>query len=315
MTSENARLLRLATYASVITASVLILAKLVAWLVTGSVTVLASLVDSLMDAGASLVNLIAVRYALLPPDDDHRFGHGKAEALAGLAQAAFIVGSSLFLILNAIDRLRHPQPLTEIGVGVAVMFFAILATGVLLVIQHRVIARTQSTAVRADALHYATDLATNAATLVALFLALYGWSGADPWFALAIAAYILYSAVEIGRDAVDLLMDRELAPEERAQIIALATAVPEVGNIHALRTRRSGPTKLIQLHVGLPDELSLVEAHAISDQVEARLHAAFPDADIIIHQDPLSLGDEGDGSGTLSPGTGRAASSAARDPG
>jgi len=300
LTTDNARLLRLATYASVVTASLLILAKLVAWLMTGSVTVLASLVDSLMDAGASVVNLIAVRYALLPPDEDHRFGHGKAESLAGLAQAAFILGSSLFLVLNAVDRLRHPQPLTEIGVGVAVMLFAILATVVLLAIQYRVIARTQSTAIRADALHYATDLATNAATLLALVLALYGWSGLDPWFALAIAAYIFYSALTIARDAIDLLMDRELPAEERARIVELAMSVPQVGNVHALRTRRSGPTKLIQLHVGLPDELTLSEAHAISDQVEALLQLAFPEGDIIIHQDPLSLGDESAGSSTPS---------------
>ncbi len=299
MTTENARLLRLATNASVITASLLILAKLVAWLLTGSITVLASLVDSLMDVGASLVNLVAVRYALQPPDEEHRFGHGKAEALAGLAQAAFIIGSSMFLVLNALDRLRHPQPLTELGVGIGVMVFAMAATAVLLTIQYRVVARTQSTAVAADALHYATDLATNAATLVALVLALYGWSGLDPWFALAIAAYILYSAVHIARDAIDLLMDRELKPEERQRIRDLALSVPQVGNIHALRTRRSGQTKLIQLHVGLPDDLTLAQAHAISDQVEARLQAAFPEADIIIHQDPLSLGDEGAEGGPL----------------
>ena len=295
MTTDKSRLLRLATYASVATAGILILAKLVAWLMTGSITVLASLVDSLMDAGASIVNLFAVRYALLPPDDEHRFGHGKAEALAGLAQAAFIIGSSVFLVLNAVDRLRHPQPLTEIGVGVTVMVFAILATAALLIFQYRVIAQTQSTAVRADALHYATDLATNAATLLALILALYGWSGLDPWFGLAIAAYILYSAVHIARDAIDLLMDRELAPEERARIRELALSVPKVGNVHALRTRQSGQTKLIQLHVGLPDELTLAAAHTISDQVEAKLQAAFPEADIIIHQDPMSLGDEGAG--------------------
>jgi ferrous-iron efflux pump FieF len=296
LSTDHARLLKLATYASVATASVLILAKLAAWLVTGSVAVLASLVDSLMDVGASLVNLFAVRYALLPPDEDHRFGHGKAESLAGLAQAAFIAGSSVFLILNAVDRLHHPQTIVDIGVGVAVMLFAMLATVALLIVQHRVIAQTQSTAVRADALHYATDLATNSATLAALVLALYGWPGLDPWFALAIAAYILYSALHIGRDAVDLLMDRELSAEDRAHILALACSVPQVGNVHALRTRRSGPTKLIQLHVCLPDELSLTEAHAISDEVEARLQDAFPDADIIIHQDPLSLGDEGEAS-------------------
>ena len=165
MTPEIARLLRIATYASVATASILIVAKLAAWLLTGSVSVLASLVDSLMDAGASLVNLFAVRYSLMPADDEHRFGHGKAEALAGLGQATFIVGSAVFLVLHAIDRLLHPQPLAQVGVGLAVMLFAIVATLILLLVQHHVIRRTHSTAIRADALHYATDLATNSATV------------------------------------------------------------------------------------------------------------------------------------------------------
>ena len=209
-TDEIPRLLRLATYASVGTAVLLILVKLGAWLVTGSVSVMASLIDSLMDAFASLINLLAVRYSLQPADADHGFGHGKAEALAGLGQAAFIAGSAAFLSLHAVDRLLHPQPLTHIGAGVAVMVFAIAATGALLSLQHQVIRRTQSTAIRADALHYATDLATNAATLIALALAAFGWAGLDPLFALGIAAFILYSAYRIARDAIDLLMDREL---------------------------------------------------------------------------------------------------------
>jgi len=292
MTPHVTRLLRIATYASVATAGILIVGKLAAWLLTGSVSVLASLVDSLMDAGASLVNLFAVRFSLMPADDEHRFGHGKAEALAGLGQATFIAGSAVFLILSAIDRLLHPLPLMQIGVGVAVMLFAIGATIVLLSIQHHVIKQTQSTAIRADALHYATDLATNTATLTALILAHFGFPGLDPLFALGIAAYILYSAFHIARDATRLLMDRELPEEEREHISAIASGTPGVIGVHGLRSRQSGQIKVIQLHLELADELPLIEAHRISTAAEERLRREFPFADIIIHQDPASLGDE-----------------------
>lgn len=292
--AEHGRLLRLATYASVGTAAVLILVKLGAWLLTGSVSVMASLLDSVMDAAASLVNLFAVRYSLRPPDIDHRFGHGKAEALAGLGQSAFIAGSAVFLSLHAVERLLNPEPLTQVGVGIAVMGFAIVATLALLAVQRHVIRRTQSTAIRADALHYATDLAANTATLVALVLASWGWPALDPLFALGIAAYILYSAYQIARDAVNLLMDRELDAQSREAILRAAAAVPGVLGVHGLRTRRSGPTPVIQLHLALADGLPLIEAHRVSLAVEAVLLDLMPGADVIIHQDPVSLGLEGE---------------------
>ncbi|HKK13529.1 MAG TPA: cation diffusion facilitator family transporter [Gammaproteobacteria bacterium] len=290
MASEpsSARLLRLGTYASVATAAVLIAAKLFAWLVTGSMSVLASLVDSLMDVGASLVNLVAVRYSLMPADAEHRFGHGKAEALAGLAQATFIAGSAVFLILEAVDRLRHPRGLEQIGLGVAVMVFSIVVTLGLLVVQRRVIARTGSTAIRADALHYATDVATGASVILALVLTrAFGWTGVDAWFAIAISLYILASAWRIGRDAFHVLLDRELPAGERQRIKELAGREQQVKGVHGLRTRQSGRQKIIQLHLELDASLSLSEAHRIADAVEARILDAFPDADVIIHQDPV----------------------------
>jgi ferrous-iron efflux pump FieF len=289
----TARLLRLATYASVGTASLLILAKLVAWLLTGSVSVLASLVDSAMDAGASLVNLFAVRWSLLPPDEDHRFGHGKAQALAALGQATFIAGSALFLGLQALDRLIHPRAVEEIGVGLAVICFAIVLTLGLLTIQRHVIQQTGSPAIRADALHYATDLATNSATLIALLLALFGWSGFDPIFGLAIGIYILYSAAQIGHEAIQLLMDRELPEPQRHHIVELARAVPMVRGVHDLRTRQSGQSLIIQLHLELDDQLPLTRAHRIATEAEMQIRAHYPDSDIIIHQDPASLGPGG----------------------
>jgi ferrous-iron efflux pump FieF len=240
-----------------------------------------------MDAMASLVNLFAVRYSLQPADAEHRYGHGKAEALAGLGQAAFIAGSALFLVLESIDRLLHPKPLTALAVGIAVILFAMLATVLLVAIQRHVIRRTGSTAIKADSLHYLTDLITNASILVALILGAMGWPGLDPWFALGIAAYILYSAWHIGREAVQLLMDRELPPEVRQRIVELAYAPPQVRGVHDLRTRQSGHTYFIQLHLELDDHLPLREAHAIADGVEESVRRAFPGAEVLIHQDPV----------------------------
>ena len=285
---RRAQLLRLATGASVTVAGVLIAGKLAAWLATGSVTVLASLVDSLMDAAASLINLMAVRYSLQPADDEHRFGHGKAEALAGLGQATFIAGSALFLLLEAVNRLVNPAPLDAVAAGIGVMAFAVVATLLLLGIQRHVIRLTGSTAIKADSLHYATDLATNLATILALVLASMGWNGADPLFALAIATYIFYSAFDIGREAVALLMDRELPDGVRAQIRDLAFSQPDVLGLHDVRTRQAGHQYFVQLHVELDDELPLRRAHAITNAIEAAIAEVFPGAEVIVHQDPVS---------------------------
>ena len=286
--ARAARLLRLATYASVTTATVLIAGKLAAALLTGSVSVLASLVDSMMDVAASIINLMAVHYSLQPPDREHRFGHGKAEPLAGLVQAAFIAGSAVFLILHAVDRLLHPQPLNDALVGVGVLIFSIVATVVLLLFQHHVIRLTHSTAIRADALHYATDLLTNAATILALGLAMLGWPLADPIFAIGIALYILYSAGQIGYEAIQLLMDHELPLEVHARIREIVRGHPQVRGVHDVRTRRSGQTYFIQLHLMLDDQLPLVVAHRVADEVEAAIKGVFPNADVLIHEDPAS---------------------------
>lgn len=287
MTAESVRLLRLATWASVITAAVLISGKFGAWLLTSSVSILASLIDSLLDLAASFLNLAAVRYSLVPADEEHRFGHGKAESLAGLGQATFIAGSAAFLILHAIDRLRHPQTLTELTVGMAVMLFSVVATVLLLAIQRYVIRHTGSTAIRADSLHYATDLLTNLSTILALMLTAWGWHNVDALFAIGIAVYILKSAGQIGFEAVQLLMDRELPPEDQAHILAIARQFPGVHGVHDLRTRRSGQTCFIQLHVELNGGMPLAEAHAITQQVQTALQKVFPNGDIIIHQDPV----------------------------
>ncbi len=283
---DRAGLLKLASVASVLTAGFLIVAKLAAWSVTGSVSVLASLVDSVMDSIASLINLFAIRYSLQPADEDHRFGHGKAEPLAGLAQAAFIAGSAVFLVFHAIDRLRFTQSLEQVGIGVGVMVLAIVMTLGLLVIQRYVIRKTNSTAIRADSLHYLTDLLTNVSVLLALYLSSLGWTWADPVFAIVVAIYIFYSAFQIGQEAFQQLMDRELPEEILQKIQAIAMSHPEVTGTHELRTRQAGHTRFVQLHLELHENLPLKYAHAIADEVEAEILAYLPGAEVMIHQDP-----------------------------
>jgi len=287
--TDMARLMRLATYASLSVAVALILAKTLAWVLTDSVSLLATLIDSTLDAIASLVNLLAVRHAVTPADKEHRFGHGKAEALAGLAQAAFIAGSAGFLLLESGRRLLHPVQLEYWGPGIAVMLFSIAATLALLFFQRYVISRTDSTAIKADALHYRTDFLINGSVILALYLAGRGWGGFDALFAIGISLYILYSAWAIVRQSLDDLMDRELPSGERDAIKQIAISHPEVRGMHDLRSRRSGMATFLQLHLEVDDDLTLVEAHKVSDEVEWKLQEAYPTAEIIIHIDPVSV--------------------------
>ena len=287
--AERARLLRLATYASLAVAFILVFAKAIAWVVTDSVSLLATLIDSILDATASLVNLLAVRHAITPADREHRFGHGKAEALAGLGQAAFVAGSAGFLLLVSGRRLLHQEPLEAYGAGVAVMLLSIAATLVLTAFQRHVIRKTDSTAIKADALHYRADLFVNGSVILALLLSTRGWTSVDPLFAIAIALYIVYSAWAIVRQSLDDLMDRELPTAEREAIKHIAVAHPDVRGLHDLRSRRSGIATFLQLHLEVDDDLTLMQAHDISDEVEKKLQQSYPSAEIIIHIDPASV--------------------------
>ncbi|CAK0761869.1 Cation-efflux pump FieF [Gammaproteobacteria bacterium] len=285
--SEAGVLLRRASRASVATAMILVFAKLGAWLATGAASLLATLIDSLLDTLASLTNLLALHYALQPADREHRFGHGKLESLAGLAQALFIGGSGMFLISEALNRLFHPRPLTNTGIGIMVMVFAMIATYLLLRFQHRVIRVTSSTAIRADSLHYGTDLLTNGAVLVALaYERLFDWEYLDPILALGIAIYVLYSAGQIAWEAGQLLMDRELPELERELIVRLAREHPEVRGVSELKTRRAGTTVFIQFQLEICGSISLEKAHHVTEEVESKINAHFPNAEIHIHQEP-----------------------------
>lgn len=280
-------LMKRATFAAVAVAGVLIATKLGAWLTTGSISLLASLVDSVMDILASMINLVAVRHALQPADPEHRFGHGKLEPLASLGQAAFITGSGLFLIVESVGRLIHPRIVERGAVGIGVMVFAIVATFALVLYQRHVVRLTGSTAIKADSLHYASDVLVNGGVIVALILsATVGWTLADPIAAIAVAGVIIYSAVRIALEAFDHLMDRELPDDERERIKRIALEHPAVIDCHDLKTRRSGIDTFIQIHLEMNGALSLSEVHDISDEVEAALQAAFPTAEIIIHADP-----------------------------
>lgn len=289
VSAEHAQLMRRATRLALAVALTLVVCKAVAWWLSGSVSLLAGLTDSLLDGAASLLNLLAVHYSLRPADDDHRYGHGKAEALAGLGQGAFISVSAILVCVQGVDRLLHPEPLGAPALGIAVMVLSLVLTLALLKYQHHVVKETGSTAIRADSLHYRSDLLLNSSILVALVLAGYGWERLDAVFGIGIAAYIFWSALSIVREAGAVLMDTELSPEISEDMHRLACEVPGVVGCHDLRTRVSGTRWFVQMHLELPGQLPLIEAHALCDQVEAAIHAQYPRAEVLVHADPLEV--------------------------
>ncbi|RKQ40507.1 CDF family cation-efflux transporter FieF [Enterobacter sp. R1(2018)] len=289
MNQQYGQLVSRAAIAATVMASLLLLIKIFAWWYTGSVSILAALVDSLVDIAASLTNLLVVRYSLQPADEEHTFGHGKAESLAALAQSMFISGSALFLFLTGIQHLAAPTPMKQPLTGVVVTVIALFSTIILVTFQRWVVRKTQSQAVRADMLHYQSDVMMNGAILIALALSWYGWHRADALFALGIGVYILYNAIRMGHEAVQSLLDRALPDAEHQAIINIVTSWPGVRGAHDLRTRQSGPTRFIQLHIEMEDNLPLVQAHVIAEQVEQAILHHFPGSDVIIHQDPCSV--------------------------
>jgi len=289
----DARLMTIATYAAVCMALTLITIKFAGWLMTDSVSLLSTLIDSLLDVGASTVNLLAVRHALQPADEEHRFGHGKAESLAGLAQAAFISGSAVFLLLQAGERLYHPSLVTNTWVGYGVMAFSIVATLALVLFQKYVVKRTGSLAISADSAHYTMDVLVNVSVVASLFLSTQlGWVLADPLFAIAISFYILHGAYEVGIAAYHVLMDRELPDKERAKIKEIALKHPKVNDVHDLRTRLSGQDSFIQMHLEMNGNHTLYVAHEIAEDVMLQVQNAFPNAEVLIHQDPVGIDEQ-----------------------
>ena len=284
------KLMRTAAIVSVAVAGVLIATKFAAWILTDSVSLLSSLIDSFLDAAASLVNLIAIHHALQPADREHRFGHGKAEPLASLIQAAFICGSAGFLLIEAGKRLAHPQNVSNTDIGYAVMVFSIVVTIALVAFQRYVVKKSGSIAIDADSLHYKTDVLINLGVMFSLFLSSYlGWIYADPIIAILIAGYIVKGAWGIGTMALAILMDRELDDDERQKIRKIVMAHEEVKGLHDLRTRSSGINVFIQFHLELDGDMPLKDAHEISEAVESELMEAYPNAEVIIHEDPEGI--------------------------
>src|SRR6266513_4933446 len=254
-----------ATYASLAVAAVLIAAKLVVWISTDSVALLSSLVDSFVDAAASLVTFFAVRHATVPADREHRFGHGKAEPLAALGQSAFLVGSAVLLMFEAVRRLVSPAPIEDPAAGIAVMVFSIIVTLGLVAYQRHVVRHTGSLAIGADELHYRSDLALNLGVIATLAIGyLFRVPLLDPLFGGAVGLWIIYSAAKIAQLSLVQLMDRELPDEERARVRAIAEGHPEVTAVHDIRTRIAGPTAFIQLHIEMDGEMNLLHAHEVS---------------------------------------------------
>ncbi|MGH6911235.1 MAG: cation diffusion facilitator family transporter [Phenylobacterium sp.] len=285
--AESAALTRRVTMLSVATAAILVAIKAAAWAASGSVALLASMADSGLDLVASLITFFAVRYAAAPPDAEHRFGHGKAEAFASLVQGGLVFASAALIGREAIGNLLHPKPVAAEGWAMAVMVVSIVLTAGLVTLQGRVLKQTTSVAVSGDRAHYFSDLASNAIALIGIGAS--AWlhmAGIDAAAALVIAGLLLWGAIGVFREASNQLMDRELPDEARARIVALVGEDPQISDVHQLRTRASGPYVHMQMHVQLDPQLTLDAAHKVIIAAENRLLEAFPSADIIIHADP-----------------------------
>ena len=285
--SDKAAAARAVTALSVVMAVVLLVGKVVVWTMSGSVALLASAADSGLDLVASGATFIAVRYAAAPPDAEHRFGHGKAEAFASLLQAGLVFASAALIGQEAVRHMFRPTPVSQEGLAVGVMALSMVLTVGLIVAQSAMLKKGRSVAVSADRMHYVTDLGSNAVALVGIAaVALTGLTALDAVAGLGVAAILLWGAIVVFRHASNELMDRELPDEDRARILALAQEDPRLSAVHQLRTRASGPTVHIQMHADLEPEVSLIVAHEVVVAAERRILEAFPGADILIHADP-----------------------------
>jgi ferrous-iron efflux pump FieF len=279
---------------SLVVAVALVFIKLAAWLATGSIALLTSAVDALVDTGASLVTYFGVRYVERPPDREHRFGHGKGEAVAAFTQATFLAGAALVLTFQAVERLLFPQPLDALELGAWVIAASMLAAAALVAMQTWVVRKTGSTAISADRAHYLTDVAVNAAVLLALGVTKWtGWTRADPSFALLIACYMVWSAFAIARDALVQLLDRELSTTNRSRIKEAVLACGGVRNIHDLRTRHSGDRTFVEYHLEVDPGLTIAAGHAIGDATETAVQTLLPGVvEATAHIEPYGIKDE-----------------------
>ena len=288
--AEAARLTRAVSALSVAVATSLLLLKLLGWRSSGSVAMLASLADSGLDVAAALATFAAVRYAARPADEDHRYGHGKAEAFSSLLQATLVFTSAAVIGWQAAARLAAPEAVKTGAESLVIMIVATAVTGGLVWVQSWVLSRTRSLAVSGDRAHYVADLGSNCAALAGIGLATFlHWERADALAGLFIAGWLVWGAVGVLKDSSNSLMDRELDEADRTAITDLVLADPAIPHMHALRTRASGPVIHIQLHAEIAADTTLVEAQEILVRAEQRVHTRFPGADILILPDPLGF--------------------------
>jgi ferrous-iron efflux pump FieF len=292
--ARGAMLRRLASMISLTTAVVLVAVKLTAWIATGSVAMLTSAVDALVDTGASFATYFGVRYAARPPDRDHRFGHGKGEAVAAFTQATFLAGAAFVLTVQSIQRLVYTESINALDVGIWVIVGSLVAAMALVIMQTWVLRRTGSTAIAADRAHYLTDVAVNVAVLAALAVTkLTGWERADPAFALAISGYMLWNAYGIAKHALAQLLDRELSNEDRRRIKTAILTCDGVRGTHDLRTRFSGDRTFIEYHVEVDGRLPVERGHAIGDATERAVENLLPGTvEAMAHLEPFGIDDE-----------------------
>ena len=283
----NHRLVKLCTLASLVTALTLITVKAYASYVTGSVAILSSLMDSTMDMIVSAINFIALRYSLKPADDDHRFGHGKAQDLATMSQAIFITILSILIGIEAIKKFTHPTDIAVGDIGLIVMGISLFFTICLVAFQDWTYRKTGNNLVRADATHYLTDILTNIAVLISVYAATHlGLPIVDPILGLLVAIYIFTSAIKVGKAAFDNLMDKEFEEPVRQRILEVAQSHHKVMKIKNLRTRQGGHTSFIYFDFTMDGSCSLNEAHDIAHEIEDMLKKEFPESEIFIHQEP-----------------------------
>lgn len=290
-TDKRSGLVKRAANASVVTSFLLIFAKIIAFILTGSIAILATAVDSCIDLLASFINMIAVKQAAVPADKEHRFGHGKFESLAALAQSAFIFGSGLILLLTAAENYSKSYRLNNLEAGLAVMIFSIVATLLLISLQTYVIRKTASVAIEADRAHYSGDLAVNLSVIISLFLNYFFEIGfLDAVFAVLIAIYLMFTATKIFIKSCAMLTDTEISDDERKKILDTILNNKSVIRVYDLRTRSSGSKLFIQCTLEMDGKLTLNESHFICDLIERDINIIFPEAEVFIHQCPADTG-------------------------
>ena len=286
--NEYAFWVKLAAISASSVALILVGIKFYAWLMTDSSAMLASTTDSVLDLFASLMSVVILRFALAPADDEHKFGHGKAESLAGLVQAAFVLGSAILLVFSGVERVLNPQVIVRSEIAIWVTVVSLLLTLGLVVFQKIVIKKTGSVVISGDALHYQSDILLNIGVLLAVILSQGMWLQADGVFTILVAIFLLVSAGQIVYSSIYQLMDRELSDEELADIKHIILKHEHAIGLHDLRTRQAGPQRFIQFHLELADHLSLLEAHRIGDEIEAEICEVLSPCEVFIHPDPVS---------------------------